>query len=200
MKSHIRTLVVSALLLITSQAHAVYGVQDAINDALSDNLKYIGSFVPRYSEDGKMKMCLYRGTKVLVYMYYCSKKSFAAVSLRIHSIDPQKGSLAIYAETAKGGDITSADRAQYSDYGFSVSTFDNGTFIFNGAIKDFRTYDDALSKSPSTACLSSRVFRKHCAPTHQNQVGPWTDGADDFWNKPTSNWYQLVKAMKAKVP
>ncbi len=195
-----RFIIATSIIICGAQAHAVYGVQDAINDTLSDELKYVGKFVPRYSESGTIPMCLFRGKKVVVYSSYCIKSVTGAVSMRIHSVDPTKGSLTIYAEARDKDDITKVERDHYSDYGFSISTLDNGTFNFNGDLKFFRVWDDTLSKSPAPACIASRAFPKHCNPAHQADVDSWGTPASDFWNKPTPNWYQLINVLKSKVP
>lgn len=183
-----------------SQAHALYQIDDAINDALGDNLKYVGAFVPRYSEDHAMKMCVYRGKRTVVFMYYCTSKSVGAESLSIHSVDPKTGSVDVYAEVPVGLDASKVTRASYYDLNFSVSARANDGFFFNANLKQFRAYDDAKSKRPSADCLATKVFPKTCKRQFASAVATWAEPAQQFWNEPKMNWYELVRLMKSKVP
>lgn len=193
-------LVSAAAVLGPATAHAIYGVQAAINDALSDDLKYVGKFVPHGSESGKRPVCVYRGKKVLVYSSYCVKYKVGAVGIRIHSIDPARGSVQIYAEARDRDDINKVKRDRYSDYGFSIATYDKGTFVFDGSMAKLKAYDTKLALSPGPECQSSRAFPKVCKPAHSGDINSWGDEASDFWNKPTANWYRLINLMKSKVP
>jgi hypothetical protein len=196
----VKTLILALAVLASVQAHALYGIDEAIDDVLSDKLSYVGSFVPRYAEDGKMKMCVYRGRKTVVFMFYCTKKSVSAESLSIHNIDPRKGSVEVYAEVPEHVDVTKVKRDRYYDLNFRVSTGAPDSFNFNDSIAGFRAYDDVRSKNPGAACQSTRTFPKLCKPAFASELETWATPAERFWNKPGKNWYKLVKLMKKKVP
>lgn len=201
-----RSLILSLICLLSftvSTAHAIYGVQEGINDALADaasgDLKYVGKFIPHGSESGKIPTCIYRGKKVLIYSSYCVKYVVGAVGIRIHSIDKAKGALQLYAEARDKDNINKVKRDRYSDYGFSIATYDTGTFNFNGSLKQLKAYDTKMALSPAPACISSRAAPKHCSPAHAGDVDSWGAPASAFWDKPTDNWYRLIDVMKSKV-
>lgn len=189
-----------AAILAAPAAHALYTPQAALNDALNDDLKFVGKWIASYSESGRMPICVYRGSKVVVYQYYCTKKRISAFGTRIHSLDPKKGFVAIYAEAVKADDITKIKRDRYSDINWYISSTHTKKFKFHGSTRDFRRFDEALSKDPSPGCITSRTFPLHCKPDSAREGKPWGDPAQKFWDKPTDSWYRYINAITAKVP
>lgn len=196
-----KRLITLTLLLFTSQAYALFTPQEALEEALASDLKLVGKFVPSYSESGRIPVCVYRNSKVVLYQYYCTKQRISAFGTRIHSIDPNRGFVTIYAETAKDDDITKVKRDRYADTHWYMSSKRNGsTFKFNGTINDFKKYDLALSKDPSPGCITSRTFPLHCKPEYAGEAQSWGGPAQDFWNKPTDTWYELIRLLNTKAP
>jgi hypothetical protein len=189
----------AALILASTNSHALYGVNQAIKDVLADEPVYVGSFVPRYSEDGSMKMCVFRGKKTIVFMYYCTSKLVSAESLSIHSIDPKLGSVEVYAEVPEHVDVTKVKRNRYYDMNFRVSARAEDGFKFNSNMKQFQEYDDAKSRNPGAACLCTQTFPRTCKADYASEQPTWAEPAQDFWKSPGKNWYKLIKVMKSRV-
>lgn len=199
MKALLYALALTTLLAAPS-ANALYTPQEALRDAHSDDLKLVGQFVPSYSESGRMPVCVYRGAKVVVYQSYCTKKLIYAFGTRIHSINPKKGYVTIYAESKKDEDITKVKRDRYADTHWYIASKTTKKFKFKGTIRDFRKFDEALSKDPGAGCITSRTFPIFCKAEYANETKSWGDPAQAFWNKPGNSWYSFITLLTNKVP
>lgn len=194
------TALIAVASLVSERAHALYTPQAALTDALSEDLKFVGKWIPSYSESGRMPVCVYRNSKVVVYQSYCTKNRISAFGTRIHSINPKKGYVTIYAETAKDDDVTKVKRDRYADTHWYMASKTSKKFKFNGALRDFRRFDEALSKDPSPGCITSRTFPLLCKPEYAKESKSWGDPAQAFWDKPTANWYTFINVVTSKVP
>lgn len=167
---------------------------------MSDNLQLVGKWIPSYSESGKIPVCVYRGNKVVVYQSYCTKKFISAFGTRIHSVNPKKGYVTIYAETTQEDDITKATRDRYSVVGWSVSSKTSKKFKFRGSARDFRRFDETLSKDPGPGCITTRTLPLYCKPEFARDAKSWGEPAKAFWDKPTTSWYQVINKITNSVP
>lgn len=192
-------LLVLVLALVSVRAHALYGVEEALNDASTDQLTLVGTYVPAYAEDGKMKMCVYRGAKTLVYSFYCTKASVPAAWMRIVSADPTKGSVEIYAEVPMNVDVTTAKRDQYDEQNFRMSVNPPDGFDFNGSIDALRKYDDKLSKNPRAACFYTKRAGAWCRSNYQSEMSVWMPPTLAFWVNPSESWYSLQALLKSRI-
>lgn len=200
MKALSTALIVVAAFLSAPAANALYTPQEALNDALSDNLQLVGKWIPSYAESGRVPVCVYRGKKVVVYQSYCTKKLIYAFGTRIHSVNPRKGYVTIYAESQKDEDITKIKRDRYADTHWYIASKTNKRFKFKGALRDFRKFDEALSKDPGAGCITSRTFPILCKAEYAKETKSWGDPAQAFWDKPGNAWYRYINEITAKVP
>lgn len=189
------------LMSLTSQAHALYTPQEALQDAMSDNLVFVGKWIPTYSESGKVPVCVFRGDKVVVFINYCLKDKIPAFGSRIHSLDPDKGFVSFYAEVEDGLDITKEKRNAYYEVLWRISARRNGpTFAFDGDTRKMRNFDEGLAKNALPDCIVSYSNPLWCNNGQESHLDTWGTPATAFRKSPGQEWYNHIKKMVSLVP
>ena len=193
-----------AALTLGLPAMALYTPQSAVDDALSDHLQLVGTFMPEYSDSQMYPTCIYRGENVMVVSDYCVKDNVPAAKVRVHSLK-NNSYVEIYAETGKNVDVSTVERADYYDVLWSISSQANGSaFNFNMTTDQYQAYDDALVHAQLDGCVTGEGLQSYanhstCSANYTSQTLPWGKKSYSYWRAPSSNWYRLLKALKAKT-
>lgn len=177
----------------------LYPVDEALRDALSGNLQYMGT--GRWPGIERSYACAFRNERVLVVNAYCTLKESPAFRLDVFS--PERGRVSIYAE-ARGG-VSTRDRTAY--------------FIFTAASAPLPGPDARVL--PLTLAMSYGDLQRHereryaaflpscfggerhahkegaCFGALAQEAGAWTERNRAFLERANSDWYQLVRAMRA---
>jgi len=194
-----KTLILLMMALFSVSALAatpLYTPQEAVHDALSGELEFVGIYVPRYSESG-LPSALLKNDRAVLSVDYCTKNTASAASIRIHSIDRARGNVKFYAEVKPGRDISRSQRADYYDQTWSIGARPNASgFSINGTAAAYNTYveKEAQILNGCVTGYSSRVF---CKDGFSDQSDEWGRQSYAFWKKPSSDWYRLLTALRA---
>jgi hypothetical protein len=183
----------------------LYSLQEGLNDALSEELQYVGYYMPFYSDSQKYPVCLFRNSKVLVMSDYCVKEDVAVASFRIHPVDSQKGFAVAYAETGLKKDISQAERKDYfPDLWFVASQSQLPYFSFQMSLKAYQQFDAAQIKANFDGCIVSQAFasspqQTFCTTDYASSLPSWSSAAFSQWQQPSVQWFQFLKMIRAKV-
>jgi hypothetical protein len=183
-------------------AHAgsgFYGPDEAVRDALKDDLQFVGSYVPSYSQTG-LATCVFRSSRVVIRANYCIKGNVQASSLRIHPVDTSRGEFEIYAEGQPGDEISNLVRSQYFDQSWSFEGRPaTNPFRFDFTAAEYQAFDEKEVYANTIGCISGYTHSSYCAQSYASQLSTWGPPAEAFRTNPSSNWYKLLKVIKAKV-
>jgi hypothetical protein len=198
----IKSLLFSVLLFPLSSL-ALFDVETAIAQAVSEKLVYVGSYIPHWSASGTIPSCLYKNSKVFVLSNYCLKRPIPAASIRIHSADHKQGHVEIYAEGAVAGkDISTIQRRDYFEplWRVAANPYLEG-FDFKMSAKEYQKYEELESSALLRGCLNSDNFPETlCKVGYENEQQSWGMRAIEFRETPSKNWYLLLKTLKSLVP
>ena len=64
-------------------ASALYTPKQALADALSEPLVFVGKFIPNSSESGLYPDCVFKNSKVMVISSYCVQKAVPAARVMV---------------------------------------------------------------------------------------------------------------------
>ncbi|MES2963417.1 MAG: hypothetical protein V4760_05970 [Bdellovibrionota bacterium] len=196
-----KAIILASSLLVGTSAHALYSPNDAIKAALSEELTYVGSFTPNYSESQKYPTCVYRGKTVLIAVDYCVDKIVSAAGVVIHSKNDDLGRVAIYAESKPDTDVTKKKRKDYYDITWSVASRPSGSgFDFEMSASEYKKYAEKSAVALAATCRASLSARASCDPQFAQTGGDWLNDATEFWKEPGNDWYKLLKKLKTKAP
>src|SRR5436190_10345241 len=85
----------------------LYSAREALRDALSGDLEYIGT--GRWPGVERSRACAFRNQRVVIVNAYCTLNEVNAFRIDVHS--PERGSVRIYAEA--NGAISARQRRDY---------------------------------------------------------------------------------------
>lgn len=178
-----------------------YPPADAITDALSGPLEYIGT--GSWPGIFQIPSCAYRNARVVVIDVYCTRKEINTFSVLVYH--PERGRVQLYAEA----------RAP-------ISTLERGQYVIWKAHSDELPATPALALSATREQLTAYEERRNalnlpgCWAEHWTQAPPgrsmppgrcykktkeveaaWNPVGDAFLQTPPEGWYPLVKTIRA---
>jgi hypothetical protein len=183
----------------------LYTFQEGLSDALSEDLQYVGFYMPYYSDSQKYPVCLFRNSKVLVMSDYCVKEDVPVASFRIHPVDPKKGFALAYAETGLAKDISQVERKDYfPDLWFIASQNQLPYFSFQMDIKAYQQFDAEQINATFDGCIVSQAFASSpkqtlCTKEYSDSFQSWSTEAYAQWQQPSAQWFQFLKMIRAKI-
>ncbi|MES2964507.1 MAG: hypothetical protein V4760_11495 [Bdellovibrionota bacterium] len=194
-----------SLTLLSSVSFALYTPQEALTDALSEPLTFVGYYMPKYSESQKYPNCLFKNSKVLLMSSYCVRQNVPAGSVKFHATDPSKGYVRIYTEIQNPNkDISTAKRADYLEFILSTSVrITEQAFDPSMSVKAYEKWEDIENKNYTKYCVTGQSFKDQpystaCADI-TNELHVWGPHGFKFWQKSDPKWPKLLKALKSQI-
>lgn len=184
---------------------SLYTPQEALRDALSEPLTFVGYYMPKYSESQKYPNCLFKNSKVLLMSHYCVEGNVPAGSVMIHANDVTRGYVRIYTEIADTKrDISTATRSDYVEFLLSTSArITEQAFDVDWSAKDYEKWEARENKKYSKYCVTGHSFKDQPHSTVctdlTNELHVWGPHGFDFWTNSDPNWPKLLKKIKAQV-
>lgn len=191
--------------LFSSTSFALYTPHDALQDALSEKLTWVGYYMPKYSESQKYPNCIWKNSKVFIMSSYCVSQNVPAGSMIIHSKDPATGYVRIYTEVqSTKGDISTAKSADYLDFLLSVSArITEQSFDMGMSAKEYQSWEERENKNYTQYCVTNLAFKDDPFSTVckdiTNELNVWGPHGYDFWKNSDPAWPKLLKTIKAQV-
>lgn len=176
---------------------------EAIEDALSEPLRYIGSYISS-SSISRIPSCIFRNSKVTVRYTYCRQKEAPALGLVIYSRNSKRGHVNFYAE-GSGQPVSKINRRDYLDAHFRVLARENlPGYKTNFSAKNFGDYSEKESTYYKIGCQvwqwsSDHTLRADCIEPYKAQEKAWLNTSLLFWAEPHAAWYELQNVLRAEV-
>lgn len=184
---------------IARPSTGIYSAHEALADALSGPLEYIGT--GSWPGIRRMSACAYRNARVVVVDVYCSPNENHAFRVDVYS--PQRGRVRIYGEA--DGPITTYTRAQY--FSFTSESEPAPTAVaglpalsLGMSFDELSIYDQKRYDAYLPTCYGGTQNRKHvggCLGTLKDHAGEWSGQHRAFLEFASDDWYRLMKDLRA---
>lgn len=185
-------------LVSTPRATGLYGAEEALRDALSGPLVYVGT--GRWPGNGRMHACAFRNERVLVVNVYCGIQDTQAFRLEVYS--PTRGRVRIYAEAK--APVSEHTRPQYFSFtaesepppspGANVPPLQLGM-----SFPQLSAYDEARYAAYLPACYGGterQTPRSGCLGALASEASAWARQHHTFLAQASSDWYRIVRELR----
>ncbi len=193
--------------LLTAQtSFALYTPQQALSDATSEPLIYMGKFIPSSSESGLYPECVFKNSKIIVISSYCVKKNVPAGRLFLLPADASQGNLRLYAETAANKDISVATHSEYEkDFFYSAAMVPKKPHDFNMTFEQIRLWSEGETiDQQSGYCVTANSQSANANSTSCKNVAgdteTWAKASFSFLTNSDPNFVHLLRQIKTQVP
>lgn len=180
-------------------ADPLYGPDEALRDALSSPLLYVGT--GRWPGISRMYSCAFRNARVLVVNVYCGTTDVRA--FRVDILSPKRGRVRIYAEAS--GPILARSRAQYFTF-MAESEPPPGPeahmwpLDLAMSFSELRAYDQQRYGAYLPACYGGQEHTKPrgaCLGKLAARGAEWASQNRQFLERGSDDWYRMMRAMRA---
>jgi hypothetical protein len=170
----------------------LYGADEAVRDALSSPLQYVGTGT--WPGIRRMFACAFRNERVLVVNVYCSPTDRQALRVAIYS--PQRGRASIYAE-AKGG-VSAKRRADYFTFMVESEPAQPAASLAM-SFDALRAYEERRYAAYPPQCFGGQELqrpRSGCLGALAPRAGEFEQQHARFLERASDDWYRLVRELR----
>jgi hypothetical protein len=177
----------------------LYAADEAIRDALSGRWEYLGT--GPWPGNNRVQACAFRNERVIVVNAFCTLTETQAFRIDVYS--PERGRVRIYAEA--NGPISSFMRQQYFTFKAeseppSASAPSLPTLVLGMSFDQLSAYEQQRYNAFLPGCYGGlELSRKRdgCLGKYASNAGAWADRNNPFLERANSDWYRLVREMRA---
>jgi hypothetical protein len=180
---------------------AVYGVDEALRDALSGQWRYVGT--GPWPGINRAHACAFRNDRVLLVNVYCTTSEAQAFRIDVYS--PTRGRVRIYAEAK--GPISARSRGDY--FTFTAESepppaihMSMPHLSLTMSFDELRAYDDMRYRAYLPACFGGEEHlkkREGCLGALEPRAREWAEQNRAFLERANDNWYRLVREMRVEA-
>ncbi len=178
-----------------AQATGLYGADEALRDALSGPLRYVGTGT--WPGIRRMFSCAYRNERVLVVNVYCSPTDRQALRVAIYS--PKRGRVSIYAEGKSG--ISSQRRADYFTFMVESEPLERAVSL-GMTFDELRAYEEQRYAAFLPQCYGGQELgkpRSGCLAGLAPRAPAWMQQNKRFLDRASDHWYRLVRDLRVSA-
>ncbi len=177
---------------IPSSMQQTYSPEAALADLNSGELKFVGRDLLPGS--GQNRTCVYKNDKVYVFYGNCmSNKKESVMDMRIVANNGE--SIHFYMEDFKGRAPSTMKREEYSGtWRVSYNKVERPAQMNMSQVKD---YVEAIESSITGCWVSSD--KADCYGELKAQLSDWGPAAENFWQKPSNEWYSTQQKMRKVI-
>jgi hypothetical protein len=178
---------------------AFYSAEEALRDALSGELEYLGT--GRWPGIERSRACAFRNRRVLVVNVYCTVTETHAFRLDVYS--PERGRVRIYAEA--NGRFSAHRRADYFTF-----TVEGGPppgpevrlppVVLGMSYQDLRSYEQQRYDALVPGCFAGEQHARKiggCLGPLTAREGEWSERNRAFLERGNDDWYRVIQQMRA---
>lgn len=179
--------------------HDLYGPTEALRDALSGELSFVGT--GHWPGIERSRACAFRNDRVLVVLAYCTAQELHTFRVDIYS--QTRGRMRVYAEGPSA--VSRLDRSEY--FTFLVESEPPpepsagiGTPTTAMSFADLHAYEQARYDARLPGCYGGVQFEAPvggCFGPLADQYGAWEDHNHAFIARVSDDWYGTVRALRA---
>jgi hypothetical protein len=177
----------------------VYGLDEALGDALSGPWTYVGT--GPWTGNARIKACAYRNERVLVVNVYCTIKEVPA--FRVDVFSPTRGRVRIYAEAK--APVSTVTRRDYFSF-TAESEPPPGPrarlppLTLAMSFPQLLDYDGRRYRAFLPSCFGGEENHRRqggCLRQLAGHASEWTTTNRAFLREPSANWYRIVTELRA---
>jgi hypothetical protein len=176
----------------------LYSAREALRDALSGELEYIGT--GRWPGVERSRACAFRNQRVVVVNAYCTLNEVNAVRLDVYS--PARGSVRIYAEAS--GAISARQRADYFTFTVESSPPPRATarlpsLTLAMPYEALRSYEQQRYETFMPGCYGGEKNQQPvggCLGELAPRRGEWAAQNQAFLDHASDDWYRLIRQLR----
>jgi len=182
-------------------AASLYAADEALLDALSGPLEFVGS--GQWHGINRTAACAFRNSRVLVVDVYCTLTETPAFRVDVYS--PSRGRVRIYAESR--GALSAHMRQQYFTFaaeseplpapGGSVPAL-----ALNMSFEQLLDYEEKRHNAFLPACyggMERSQARGGCLGALAPRAGEWAARHNAFLERANDDWYRLVRELRKQA-
>jgi hypothetical protein len=177
----------------------LYSAAEALRDALSGPLEYVGS--GQWPEVERVQACVFRNQRVIVVNAYCTLTESSVFRVDVYS--PTRGHVRIYAEGK--GPVSAQMRQSYFTFkamseplaGPEVTL---APLTLSMSFADLRDYDQKRYEAFLPACYGGtemNQFRSGCLGPLAPQANAWANQHSRFLSHANDDWYLVMRELRA---
>jgi hypothetical protein len=177
----------------------VYGLDEALKDALSGPLTHVGT--GSWPGNQRVKACAYRNERVLVVNVYCTIKEVKA--FRVDVFSPTRGRVRIYAEGK--APVSTVTRRDYFTF-TGESEPPPGPRARLPAVTlamsfgELHDYDGRRYQAFLPSCYGGVENSRRqggCLRSLARHASEWAEANRSFLREPPDDWYRIVRELRA---
>jgi hypothetical protein len=183
----------------TPALSGIYSAQEALQDALSGELEYIGT--GRWPGLERTRACAFRNQRVVIVNAYCTSNDVNAFRIDVYS--PEHGRVQIYAETS--GAISVRRRRDYFSFTVESSPPPSSAarlppLMLTMPYEELRRYEQQRYEAFLPGCFGGEKNEQpvggclgELAPRHAE----WAAQNQAFLDRASDDWYRVLRQMRA---
>lgn len=180
-------------------ATGLYAPDEALRDALSGPLEYVGT--GQWHGSNRTTACAFRNQRVLIVNVYCTLTETQA--FRVDVFSPTRGRVRIYAEAK--GTVSSNMRQNYFTFmAESEPPPRPETYVppltLAMSFQQLQTYEERRYSAYLPACYGGVELQRPkggCLGALKGRDNEWTTRNRSFLDYANQDWYQVVRQMRA---
>lgn len=176
----------------------LYSAQQALRDALSGPLEYVGT--GRWPGVERSRACAFRNGRVVVVNAYCTLNETPALRVDVHS--PQRGLVRFYVEAE--GPVSARQRNDYFTFTVETSPVADRAvglprLTLAMGYEELRRYEQRRYDAYLPSCFGGEKSHRQvggCLGQLQPRASEWAARNRVFLDRANDDWYRLVRELR----
>jgi hypothetical protein len=176
----------------------LYGLEEAVDDALSGELSHVGTGA--WNGNARVKACAYRNDRVLVVDVYCTVKEVKA--FRVDVFSPTRGWARIYAEAR--APVSTLSRRDYFTFTAETQPPPGARtrlppVTLAMSFPELVSYDGRRYRAFLPSCFGGVENGRRqggCLGGLASHASAWGEANRTFLREPPESWYRLVTQLR----
>jgi hypothetical protein len=177
----------------------LYSAQEALSDALSGELEYIGT--GRWPGVERSRACAFRNQRVVIVNAYCTLNEIQAFRIDVYS--PERGHVRIYAETR--GAVSVRERRDYFTFMVESSPVPSSEasippLTLAMPYEALRAYEQRRYEAFLPSCYGGEQNARNvgaCLGSLSPSASDWAAQNRDFLVRANEDWYHLIRQLRS---
>lgn len=178
--------------------HELYSAEEALHDALSGDLEYIGT--GRWPGVERSRACAFRNQRIVIVNAYCTL--YEPQAFRVDVYSPNRGRVRIYAETK--GAVSSRRRRDYFTFMVESSPAPSSEtriprLTLAMAYDELRGYEQRRYEAFLPSCYGGEQHARHiggCLGSLSPRAPEWDAQNRAFLERANDDWYRVIRQMR----
>jgi hypothetical protein len=183
----------------TTPERGLYSAQEALSDALSGELEYIGT--GSWPGVERSRACAFRNRRVVIVDDYCTLTEIHAFRIEVYS--PERGRVRIYAETH--GAVSDRRRRDYFTFMVESSPTPSPasripSLTLAMSYEELRSYEQQRYAAFLPSCYGGEQNQRNvggCLDSLGPRASEWAAQNRPFLERANDDWYRVIRQLRA---